>query len=180
MFAGSCIGVILLVILLEGLRRLGREYDAFIFRRARIRHIYLTPPSNYADRENKPLTQKSPKPMPRDIDVVPDTIEHVLALPNPSGEVSTQEQGSSEGTNASLAGEPSRSTAHDAVGFGPYRPSFVEQIVRALLHTMQFAVAYFIMLLAMYYNGYIIICIFIGAYVGSFIFSWEALSLAKP
>ena len=29
--------------------------------------------------------------------------------------------------------------------------------------------------LAMYYNGYIIICIFIGAYLGSFIFHWEPL-----
>lgn len=29
--------------------------------------------------------------------------------------------------------------------------------------------------LAMYYNGYIIICIFIGAYLGSFVFHWETL-----
>jgi copper transporter 1 len=27
----------------------------------------------------------------------------------------------------------------------------------------------------MYYNGYIIICIFLGAYIGSFIFHWEPL-----
>lgn len=27
----------------------------------------------------------------------------------------------------------------------------------------------------MYYNGYIIICIFIGAYLGSFVFHWETL-----
>jgi len=27
----------------------------------------------------------------------------------------------------------------------------------------------------MYYNGYIIICIFIGTYIGSFIFQWETL-----
>jgi copper transporter 1 len=27
----------------------------------------------------------------------------------------------------------------------------------------------------MYYNGYIIICIFIGAYIGSFIFQWEPM-----
>lgn len=69
---------------------------------------------------------------------------------------------------------------------------------------VQFAVAYFIMLyvrpvssklpdrrslayfcveaianshdsLAMYYNGYIIICIFLGAYIGAFIFHWEHL-----
>ncbi|KAJ6020510.1 hypothetical protein N7540_006014 [Penicillium herquei] len=179
-FAGSCIGVILLVILLEGLRRLGREYDAFIFRRARIRHFYLTPSDNYANRKTKTLAQRSQKSLHRDTDIVPGTVEHVLTLATPPSEVSTQEQGSSVGTDANLLGEASRSTTQDAVGFGPYTPSFVEQIVRALLHTMQFAVAYFIMLLAMYYNGYIIICIFIGAYIGSFIFSWETLSLAKP
>lgn len=30
----------------------------------------------------------------------------------------------------------------------------------------------------MYYNGYIIICIFIGAFLGSFVFHWEALTNA--
>jgi len=29
----------------------------------------------------------------------------------------------------------------------------------------------------MYYNGYIIICIFIGAFLGAFIFQWETLGL---
>lgn len=29
----------------------------------------------------------------------------------------------------------------------------------------------------MYYNGYIIICIFIGAYLGSFVFHWEPLAV---
>ena len=61
----------------------------------------------------------------------------------------------------------------------PYRPSAVEQIIRAFMHMLQFAVAYFIMLLAMYFNGYIIICIFIGAFLGSLIFSWEPVSLDK-
>lgn len=32
MFAGSCIGVIILVISLEFLRRLGKEYDRFLLR----------------------------------------------------------------------------------------------------------------------------------------------------
>lgn len=27
----------------------------------------------------------------------------------------------------------------------------------------------------MYYNGYIIICIFIGAFLGGFVFQWETL-----
>jgi hypothetical protein len=29
----------------------------------------------------------------------------------------------------------------------------------------------------MYYNGYIIICIFVGAYLGFFIFGWESVDL---
>ncbi|KAI1370514.1 Ctr-domain-containing protein [Hypoxylon crocopeplum] len=58
---------------------------------------------------------------------------------------------------------------------GGFRPTVLEQSVRALLHMVQFAVAYLIMLLAMYYNGYIIICIFIGAYIGAFVFHWEHL-----
>lgn len=56
-------------------------------------------------------------------------------------------------------------------------PTVLQQVIRALIHMLQFAVAYFIMLLAMYYNGYIIICIIIGAFLGSFIFSWEGIQI---
>ena len=94
------------------------------------------------------------------------------------------------------------------------RPTLLQQMIRATIHMLQFAVAYFIMLLAMYYNGklalffsascllvqyaatgspvlptirsrplltlialtgYIIICIFIGAWIGAFAFSWDQL-----
>jgi copper transporter 1 len=60
---------------------------------------------------------------------------------------------------------------------GKFRPNLFQQAIRALLHMMQFAVAYFIMLLAMYYNGYIIISIIIGAFLGSFVLSWEPITL---
>ncbi|KAK5992612.1 Copper transport protein ctr4 [Cladobotryum mycophilum] len=72
-------------------------------------------------------------------------------------------------------GERSSGAAAACAVIPPFRPSVFQQAIRALLHMVQFAVAYFIMLLAMYYNGYIIICIFIGAYLGSFIFHWEQL-----
>lgn len=58
-----------------------------------------------------------------------------------------------------------------------FRPNLLQQIIRALFHMVQFTVAYFIMLLAMYYNGYIIISIIIGAFLGAFVFSWETISL---
>ncbi|KAL2376306.1 hypothetical protein RJ035_003682 [Blastomyces gilchristii] len=54
------------------------------------------------------------------------------------------------------------------------RPTLLQHTARSLLHMVQFGVAYFIMLLAMYYNGYIIICILIGSFLGSFVFSWKS------
>lgn len=128
MFAGSCIGVILLVMSLELLRRAVKEYDAHLVRK----HAAST------------------------------TTEVVSA--------------------AASAREGYDSKSHDtnhanviAQGDGGFRPNIFEQAVRALLHTVQFAVAYFVMLLAMYYNGYIIICILIGAFMGAFVFQWEKL-----
>lgn len=50
-----------------------------------------------------------------------------------------------------------------------FRPSILQQMTRAFLHMLQFTVAYFIMLLAMYFNGYIIISIIIGGMSRSFI-----------
>ncbi|KAI1209607.1 Ctr copper transporter family-domain-containing protein [Annulohypoxylon truncatum] len=126
MFAGSCIGVILLAITLEGLRRSVKEYDRFLVRKNANGPVAVT----RAD---------SPK-------IDPPT--------------------------TAASGPSSAAPAAAAAG---YRPKVWEQAIRALLHTAQFVVAYFLMLLAMYYNGYFIICIFIGAYIGSFIFQYEKL-----
>ncbi|TFB02489.1 Copper transport protein ctr4 [Trichoderma ghanense] len=130
MFAGSCIGVILLVIALEFLRRLSKEYDRFLIKQhvARFRDAPSSAPVAVAAKPEKPAGGES---------------------------VTSQE-----------AARP----------VPPFRPSVLQQAIRALLHLAQFAVAYIVMLLAMYYNGYFIICIFIGAYIGSFIFHWEPLT----
>ncbi|KAK0724097.1 putative high affinity copper protein [Lasiosphaeris hirsuta] len=124
MFAGSCIGVILLVMSLEFLRRAVKEYDRFLIRQ----HGQLASPGKNND---TPLERS--------------TSPHYLVA----------------GPTALAAGE--------------FRPTIFQQAVRAFLHMVQFAVAYLVMLLAMYYNGYIIICIFIGAFLGAFVFQWETL-----
>ena len=100
MFAGSCIGVILLVVSLEFLRRLSREYDRFILRQH----------------------QRG----------LPGNVPH-------SGSTSTSEGGADKGAVATTA---------RPVNCGPqyFRPNLMQQAVRALLHMMQFAVAYFVML----------------------------------
>lgn len=53
-----------------------------------------------------------------------------------------------------------------------YRASPLQQLIRAVLHVAQIGVAYITMLIAMYYNGYIIISIFIGAFLGKLLFDW--------
>ncbi|KAH7313780.1 Ctr copper transporter [Stachybotrys elegans] len=58
-----------------------------------------------------------------------------------------------------------------------FRASPLQQLARALLHAITFAGAYITMLLAMYFNGYIIICIFIGAALGKFLCDWLSVTI---
>ena len=89
-FAGSCIGVVLLVISLEMLRRGVKEYDRFLI--------------------SKHIKSQASKGFPK-----------------------------------SMAEEGSAGSACIATANG-YRPTILEQTIRALLHTLQFAVVYFVML----------------------------------
>lgn len=146
MFAGSCIGVVCLVISLEFLRRAGREYDSYIIRQARLR---------------QPSTTGALRQDTCDSNACPGA-ENESSTPDPSKQAT--------------AGAKSASIARVSA---PYRPSLLEHTLRSLIHMVQFAVAYIIMLLAMYYNGYIIICIFIGAFLGAFLFAWEPIDLNK-
>lgn len=127
-FAGLCIGVILLVVLLELLRRAAKVYD---------RHLI--------QRHAKTRT--------------------ALAA--------TGADSASETANGALIAKESSASGLAAVA--PFRPTVWQQAVRALLHTLHFALAYWIMLLAMYYNGYIIICIILGSFIGFFAFQWERI-----
>ncbi|KAJ2928450.1 hypothetical protein H1R20_g8647, partial [Candolleomyces eurysporus] len=108
MFAGSCIGVILLVMSVELLRRLGKEYDASLYRQFHRR--------------------------------------------------------------AASANSPDGSTL-------TFRATPFQQLIRAFIHACAFGTAYIVMLLAMYYNGYIIICIFIGAGLGKFVCDWLVVKI---
>jgi solute carrier family 31 (copper transporter), member 1 len=105
-FAGSCIGVILLVIALEFLRRSQREFDRYL----RLRHA----------------------------------------------------RNGSESGSGNDASDSAKTSQIKVTGFGLSSWSATaktrelklwQHAVRCLLYTVQFAVGYFIMLLAMYYNG---------------------------
>lgn len=199
MFAGSCIAVICLVLCLEALRRLGKEYDAFILRRARHRHFYMcgnsevTTEDSFAQHKSENGTFEAtsvPKPLENGVHPTVTTAsfdqqDHILPSPEASGNGVPGETHDPPAAVIGGRGPPMQDRTEFAIprerldAAVPHRPSPVEQVVRALLHTLQFGVAYIVMLLAMYYNGYIIICIFIGAFLGSLIFSWEQVSSNK-
>lgn len=128
--AGSCIGVVLLVMVLEALRRASREYDAYLLHQ----HVSSAPP----------LESAVPVASDSDSDQKHRTLVHSTPAP------AVQRR---------------------------FRPSLLQQLIRSVLHMLQFAVAYFIMLLAMYFNGYIIISILIGALLGAFVFGWHSVGL---
>lgn len=118
MFAGSCIGVICLVICLEFLRRVQREYNRSIRRSRRsaaTRISIAASSSSSSSDDHEKIRDRTPlKGLAK-----PSEREHRRSEP--------------------LAVD---------------RPTlFKRQLVRAAIHMVQFGVAYFIMLLAMSYNG---------------------------
>lgn len=147
-FAGSCIGVVCLVIALEFLRRLQREYDAYLVKQHRMRNAQIHSSVHEKGSDTGHLMDIEANGMGK----------------NDSNRVQVTSKSPAPGPAADLKSQR-------------LVPTVFQQAIRALIHMLQFAVAYFIMLLAMYYNGYIIISIIIGAYLGAFIFSWEGIQI---
>ena len=158
-FAGSCIGMVALVMSLELLRRLAKEYDAYIIRS----HIAALAASEDAAAAAARAAQGEDG-----------------SAANGDAPATTK---AAPGLRTTVASFLSRPSSSSSVAVGPaggsrkFTPTLLQQMVRATFHLLQFAVAYFVMLMAMYYNGYIIICILIGAWLGSFIFGWEGIAL---
>lgn len=122
MFAATCIGVILLVMLVEAFRRMGKEYDNFLTRQF----------------ERQAVAQKAA------------FVTHV---------------------------DKTSSSSTSTRGVIRFRVTPVQQLARALIHALTFGGAYIVMLLAMYFNVYVIICIFIGAGLGKFLCDWMVVQI---
>lgn len=145
MFAGSCIGVVALVVFLEFLRRVSREYDRRVFEESRsLLNIAGTVSSSVSSREDGLITAMS------------------------------DEKG---GDKQQVAALHLTETSKGPVNGKFVRPSLVQQSVRALLYTAQLSLAYILMLLAMSFNGYILVCIFVGGFLGFLVFNWEVRTM---
>ncbi|GAA5880803.1 hypothetical protein JCM8547_008356 [Rhodosporidiobolus lusitaniae] len=108
-FAGTVIGIFFMVVALEGVRRLSREYDRSIR-------------AAYYRREQVALAAVS------------------------------------------------KNTGKDVAQAAPFRPSVKEHLVRSAFYMVQFGTAYILMLLAMYFNGYIVLAIIFGGFAGYALF----------
>lgn len=118
--AATCIGVILLAMLLEFCRRLGKEYDAFLTRQF-------------------------------------------------------QRQAAAQGPALAAKGcggstEPVQPTV-------TFRATVLQQFIRALIHAVTYGGAYIVMLLVMYFNGFIFICVVIGSGLGKFLCDWLVVKI---
>jgi Ctr copper transporter family len=64
-------------------------------------------------------------------------------------------------------------SATPAPQFVTFRATPLRQLIGAVIYAVTFGVAYILMLLAVYYNGYILISIFVGAGFGKFLCDWK-------
>jgi len=164
-FAGSCIGVFLLVLSAQWLHRASREYDAAIARRKNL-HLKQDPYKSSTSLEN---VEKDDSILSR---VNTDNNEALKFFP--------------ENTAFSNLLQPIIYTlSHNwfwdfkkGSTFGVAYPNFVEHLIRSLIFTIQWGQSYIIMLLFMYYNGYIIISCLLGALFGRILFNYEPITCA--
>jgi copper transporter 1 len=184
-FAGTCIAVVTLVLTLSALNKLGRIYDRYLAYKAR--RVDFVPSNEdflvernekpYRDSEQSSSVDEGKHGEMMDTDVIapvgqcssvmkaPQSCCSSKPLPPPRPIVSTLDKFGA----VTSSPRPRLQTRHSK----PIRRTLTQQIIRSLIHTAQLAVAYFTMLLAMYFNGYIIISILIGAFLGEMLFGWD-------
>ncbi|KAK0739309.1 Ctr copper transporter [Apiosordaria backusii] len=180
--AGTCIGVLLLAFLLEGLRRLTREYDRYLLRHNTRKY------SNLSRGHNEELVQLEMEPVPpppvgrRVTPARPLTLEQMRRESfygggGGGGQHQQEEEGIGQVDGQGgvhPAGETPYRRERDKRAYC-YRPNFFEQLLRAWLHLVNFVLAYLLMLLGMYNNGFVLISIFLGVFFGFLLFQWTRL-----
>ncbi|KAK0537721.1 copper transporter complex subunit Ctr4 [Tilletia horrida] len=185
-FVGTCIGVFLLVVLIEAIRRWGREWDRYIVRNAIQQRLAL----RLARRQALLVQQQQRQGVAAGKDDARSA----------SDSVSTQSQNQSQAqlprTQAQIQPPLSRNRAlariesaffgvpaaasgtAAAINRARFRPTAMQQFIRSLVYAVQFAGAYIVMLIAMTFNGYILIAIILGGFAGHFVSTWDNLSRA--
>ncbi|KAL1406278.1 copper transporter complex subunit Ctr4 [Vanrija albida] len=64
-------------------------------------------------------------------------------------------------------------------GGGAFAPNWFQQVFRSVIYGSQFTAAFLVMLLGMYYNGYILISLFLGQTIGYFLFARDTVGATE-
>lgn len=168
-FAGSCIGCFFLVMSAQWLHRVAREYDAAIARRKQLRNVNQVSGTKEEAGEDSSSSSSASANLAAQLE---NNRNASMFLP--------------ENTFASNLFQPiiyalshdwflnfqSRKTTTSTMAY----PDLIEHLIRALIFTVQWGQSYIIMLLFMYYNGYIIISCILGAFFGRLVFNYEPIT----
>lgn len=150
-FAASCIGAVLLVMIMEVLRRLGKEYDDWVLRGFQTQAAAVNAAASAAT-----------------------TSTTTFALPMKNGGVGGVGGflRTSPVTTAEAAAAVAVAGSSSGMRMVVFRASPLQQLIRSILHAVSLGLAYIVMLLVMSFNGYIIICVILGAGLGKFFCDW--------
>lgn len=171
-FAATCIGIMLMVVMLEFLRRLAKEYDEWIVRDFRRRSALISEQQRRLQRQR----QTSPSSSCGTADAAANMKTAGLLATTTSVHVTTT-TGKRRGGYHMGSSKTTTTTTTTTLKF---RASPLQQLIRALIHAVMFGLGYLIMLLAMYYNGYVLISIWIGALLGKFLCDWLTVKFEIP
>lgn len=171
-FAGSCIGCFALVVVAQWLNRCGRQFDIELTERNRLKQLAkrvdLSSHDSGSSMDGSLLEEyqlvSSESSFKTTLMALGRTLSHHWYL-NFVPTSKTRSTSLEEFLNGCDCGESAA-----------VYPSLFDHAARCILFTVQWGLSYIIMLLFMYYNGYIIISCIIGALVGRFLFNYEPLA----
>ncbi|CAI1605873.1 hypothetical protein SEUBUCD646_0L04490 [Saccharomyces eubayanus] len=172
-FAGSCIGCFALVVVAQWLTRFSRQFDVELLRRQKIKHLANYSPEEYVvkcgDEDAKSDMEElqgfhNEASWKTTLIALQKSFIYSFYVWGPRGLNNPEDDLLKKILSCCSLVTPVE-----------LYPSFLDHMVRVTIFVLQWGLSYIIMLLFMYYNGYIIISCLIGAIVGRFIFCYEPL-----
>ncbi|SCU98446.1 LADA_0H13080g1_1 [Lachancea dasiensis] len=170
-FAGSCIGCFLLVVAAQWLNRVSRQFDLELAKRRKfktlVKHMGTL---NIGDEGSVSSLPDSALQELQTLVSEPDWRTTLRALGSTLSHTWYVSHNLTDGS-----AEVESMTRCCSTPLNIY-PTMLDHVLRALIFTIQWGLSYIIMLLFMYYNGYIIISCLLGALFGRLLFNFEPLT----
>lgn len=147
MFGGTCVGIVFLVVALEFVRRMHREYDRFIVRQWKASQEAL---------DSSVVNDKSSSSQSSFAEKLGSRVK------NFNGPLLSNRRLGILGSTEEV-----------------FSPTLFQQLIRSVFYVVTAGAGYIVMLLLMYFNGYIFFCVLIGALIGYFFFESDVVATSN-